>query len=81
MPISVQIAINGRSIETLHIGRDRGGSTAPDSINNYFVVQSDHYPSSDEWYSGSAFTHRYGDGVESCVMHALEALKRDNKSV
>jgi len=80
MPIRISIDINGREIETLHIGRDRGGSTKPDSINNYFVVKSDHYPTSDEWYQGTTFTHRYGDGVEQCLANALAALKAAGKS-
>lgn len=82
MPISVKIAVNGRPVETLHIGRARGG-TRPDDVNDYVVVQGDdRIPDGNEWFEeGLAFTHRYGDGIEECVAKALAALKAEGRGI
>ena len=74
MPLSIDIAINGRPIETLHIGRAKGG-TRPDDVNDYLVVRSSKPVHELKWVEeGTPFTHRYGDGVEACVAKAIAAL-------
>jgi len=93
MPIQVHIEVNGRPIETIHIGRDSGG-TNPDDLNTYLVLKKpalegtrltsrafDVEPSYREWTAeGKSFEHRYGDGIETCVRKAIEALEaNDNK--
>lgn len=76
MPLNVTIAINGRPINHLHVGRLSGG-TRPDDMNTYAVVSSDRADASEikyaEWIEAPKFEHRYGDGAESCVQRALQA--------
>jgi len=75
MPIHVDIKINERLINSLHIGRIRGG-TEPEDINDYLVVEGDIPKSFSDWHAtGIPFTHRYGDGAEVCVMKAIKAIK------
>jgi hypothetical protein len=74
MPIHVNIRINDRSINTIHIGR-ASGNTDLDSINHYLAVAGEEPLFKDDWVeNGTSFKHRYGDGAEVCVMKALEAL-------
>lgn len=78
MPLHARIYINDTEIETLHIGRTKGG-TKPDSINSYLAVLGDRPQTADDWFAGVDFTHRYGDGALICVQKAIEALtKEDN---
>ena len=93
MPIQVHIEVNGRPIESIHIGRESGGTSAED-LNTYLVVKKDalegsrfssrafaEVPSYSEWTEqGISFTHRYGDGIETCVRKGLEALEAHNKA-
>ena len=73
MPIHVDIKINERLINSLHIGRIRGG-TEPEDINEYLVVEGDIPKSFSDWVAtGIPFTHCYGDGAEVCVMKAIKA--------
>ena len=75
MPIHVDIKINEKLINSLHIGRVRGG-TQPEDINDYLVVEGDIPKSFSDWVAtGIPFTHRYGDGAEVCVMKAIQVLK------
>lgn len=78
MPIHVDIRINETLINTIHIGRFRGG-TKPDDINLYLAVEGDRPQSLDDWVKGVEYNHRYGDGAEICVMKAIEALKLGGK--
>lgn len=73
MPIHVDIRINDTLINTLHIGRFKGG-TKPDDINTYLAVEGKRPETKDEWFTGAEYTHRYGDGAEICVKKAIEAL-------
>lgn len=74
MPLHVEIRINEHLLNTLHIGRAKGG-THPDDINDYLVVEGPMPRSFSDWHvDGTPYTHRYGDGAEVCVARALEAL-------
>ena len=87
MPIHVDIKINSRLIETLHVGRMVGGSTHADSVNTYSAVLGSEIarghttPSLAEWNEGVKFTHRYGDGALRCVESALECLRMEEEEV
>jgi len=75
MPIHVDIKINNKLINSLHIGRLRGG-TNWDDTNDYLVIEGDTPVSFSDWEAvGVPFQHRYGDGAEVCVMKAIKALK------
>jgi hypothetical protein len=74
MPLHVNIKINDRSINAIHIGRV-SGNTDPDSINHYLAVAGEEPLFKGDWVErGTHFTHRYGDGAEICVAKGLEAL-------
>lgn len=78
MPLHVDIRINERLIEQVHIGRFKG-NTNPDSVNTY-IATVEGTDSSPEWYAATAveFQHRYGDGAFVCVEKALQALNEKN---
>lgn len=90
MPIQVHIEVNGRPIESIHIGRETGG-TDPDDLNTYLVIKRDalngskfssrayaNPPAYNEWTDeGIRFEHRYGDGITVCVEKALKALNEE----
>ncbi len=78
MPIHVDIRINERLLNTLHIGRLSGG-TRPDAVNSYAVLEGSEPQSNAEWMAGAKFEHRFGDGAEICVMKAIEAIRRNNE--
>lgn len=81
MPIHVYIEINTTPIETLHIGRIKGG-TRPDDINTYVAVLGDRPLYEEEWLErGTKFTHRYGDMALVCVRKAIEALEKKNAPI
>lgn len=74
MPIHVDIRINDRLINQIHIGRLEGG-TNPDDINVYLAVEGEQPVVLPEWHKrGAPFEHRYGDGAEICVKKAIEVL-------
>lgn len=77
MPIHVTIAINDRPIKNVHIARVSGGAgRARGVVHEYSVLDQQNEPASDkEWMDGTLFTHKYGDGVETLVRRALEALE------
>jgi len=78
MPLHVDIKINERLINTIYIGRMRGG-TRPDDVNDYLVVEGDKPLSLEDWHkNGFSYTHRYGDGAETCVLKGLQALGYDS---
>jgi hypothetical protein len=76
MPLHVDIRINETLINTLHIGRV-SGDTNPNTINNYVIVEGETPTTMDQWFEGEDFTHRYGDGAETCVLKGLKALGYD----
>ena len=74
MPLHVDIRVNNKLINQIHIGRIRG-RTQPDDINDYFVVEGDRPMRLEDWHvDGIPYTHRYGDGAEVCVIKGLQAL-------
>ena len=68
MPIHIPIYVNDRLVKTYHIGRVKG-DTNPDSINDYLIVEDDQL-----WRVGKKFTHRYGDGIDTCVIKGINAM-------
>ena len=77
MPIHVEIKINEKLINTLHIGRLEGGTGSQD-VNSYLVVEGQRPTGVDDWHRGETFSHKYGDGAEVCVMKAIEAIRRNS---
>lgn len=78
MPLHVDIRINERLIEKVHIGRFEG-NTHPDTVNTYrATIEGEDY--NPEWYGETSveFHHRYGDGAFVCVEKALQALNEKN---
>jgi len=74
MPLHIDIKVNDKLINQLHIGRTKGG-TADDDINEYLIVDGEAPTRWEDWYiDGIPFTHRYGDGAEICVMKGMQAL-------
>lgn len=79
MPLHVKVYINEHEIETVHIGRIKGG-TDPEDINTYKAVLGARPTTVEEWLDGETFEHRYGDMALVCVQKALNALiKGENK--
>lgn len=76
MPLNVSIAINGRPLQYLHIGR-LSGTTDSESLNTYAVVVSSDPTgsriSNDDWMDAPRFEHRYGDGALTCVQKGIQA--------
>lgn len=79
MPINVTIAINETVIKTVHIARITGGAGRErERVHEYAVVVQDEVPKEDhEWMTGAFFNHKYGDGVDTLVRKAFEALELD----
>lgn len=74
MPLHVDIRINNRLLNQIHIARIKGGTRA-DDVNDYVVVDGPRPTRHEDWLiDGIPYTHRYGDGAEVCVVRALEAL-------
>jgi hypothetical protein len=74
MPLHIDIRVNDKVINQIHIGRTKGG-THRDDINHYLVVRGDTPTRWEDWYiEGIPFEHRYGDGAEVCVIKGLQAL-------
>lgn len=71
MPIHIPISVNNKLIKTYHIGRLEG-DVQPDSINTYVIVQDDQL-----WHVGTKFTHRYGDGLDACIIKGIQAIEGD----
>jgi hypothetical protein len=71
VPIHIPVYVNDRLIKTYHIGRLEG-TTNPDSVNTYIVCQDD-----EMWAEGYRFTHRYGDGIDVCVLKGLTTLQEE----
>ncbi len=73
MPLHVKVYVNDDYQKTFHIGR-RSGDDLNSSINTYEVVVGDiEDPLQPEWDDGVQFTHRYGDGLDVCVIRGIEA--------
>ena len=79
MPIEVSIKVNEREVSVLQIARVSGGfDRNAGKTHTYSVLKQPKPPQRDaEWDAGAKFTHRYGDGVETCVRIALEALNSE----
>lgn len=76
MPIHVQILINDRVLDTLHIGRLEGGMD-PDDLNTYCAVLGEEPVGLHSWLDrGVTYLHTYGDGALVCVRKALEAIEK-----
>lgn len=73
MPLHVEIKVNEHLINTIHIGRIKGGTNSND-INTYLAVEGERPQDASDWFEGAEYEHRYGDGAEVCVMKALKAL-------
>lgn len=74
MPLHIDIRVNDKLINQLHIGRVSGG-TQTDDINEYLIVDGEKPTRWEDWYiDGIPFQHRYGDGAEICVMKGMQAL-------
>jgi hypothetical protein len=74
MPLHADIRINDTLIRTISIGRLNGGAH-PDDVNTYVAVEVEPGGALDWWDDNHAkFVHRYGDGAETCVLKALQAL-------
>jgi len=70
MPLHVEIRVNERLIETVHIGRlERLNSRVQTS--QYVVWRDDEDPHAGDRIT---FAHKYDEGAEVCVMKALAAL-------
>lgn len=77
MPLHIDVAINESPIESLHIGRIKGGTKA-DDVNTYLVVNGARPTTLEEWHDyGVEFQHRYGDGALVCLRKALQAIELD----
>jgi hypothetical protein len=73
MPLHVDIRLNDKVIERLHIGRILG-TEEEDSENTYFAILGEYPAWAMEWADGSYFTHRYGDGALKCIERAIAAI-------
>jgi hypothetical protein len=74
MPLNVSIAINGRPLESITIGRIelfKGKNRWHE-----YIVQVDGEP---EAYA--TFSHLYSDGAQTCVRKALDALARRHGAI
>lgn len=71
MPIHIPIYVNEKLIKTYHIGRLEGNAT-PDSVNEYVINKDDEF-----WSAGTKFTHRYGDGIDICIIKGIQAIDKE----
>ncbi len=77
MPVRIRIDVNGQLQTTLWIGRIKG-KAEPDWVNRYIIDEGSetlepwNYPGA-KFEDCVQFTHRYGDGLETCVQRGLEA--------
>jgi hypothetical protein len=71
VPLSVEIKINGREIETLHIGRTED-LWSNNQVSDYLVSTDPRFESEDT----KPFKHKYSEGAVTCVRKALEAYER-----
>lgn len=75
MPLHIDIRVNERLINQLHIGRvDELYSNTQTS--EYLVVEGIMKPREVKYGDdGVSFTHKYDEGAEVCVMKAVAALR------
>lgn len=85
MPLSVEIKINGREIETVWIGRTER-LTGTEDVHTYACGVGTPYL--EPWNVPSVriedlptFEHRYSDGARVCALKALEALEMFDKEL
>ncbi len=77
MPLHVMVYTNDQHTKTFHIGR-REGNASFNSLNTYEVVldRSEDPESEVDWDKGVQFRHRYGDGLDICVILGIEAASQ-----
>lgn len=74
MPLHVDIRINERLIDQLHIGRTEQLYSGV-QVSKYLVVQGLYQPHEVPYDTeGVPFEHKYDEGAVVCVQKALEAL-------
>lgn len=92
MPLHIDIRINDDLIRRLHISRLTSNGMKPDSVNEYSVVVAEketvfrgeiarkEFKACPDWWewetSEIRFMHRYGDDELTCLLKAVEAVKR-----
>ena len=75
MPIHIDIRINDKYINTVHIGRDEE-LKGTDEVHIYTVTDRVASNTRPDWFGDMAvqFEHKYSDGLEICVTKGLQAL-------
>ena len=75
MPLHVDIRVNEKLIDQLHIGRiDALYSNT--QVSEYVVVRGVHEPHAVPYDAeGISFTHKYDEGALVCVQKALQASR------
>lgn len=73
MPLNITVHVNDRFIKQYRIGREEGG-TELDDINTYRILEFEAGDGDQLWTMGDKFEHRYGDGVDVCILKGLQAL-------
>lgn len=92
LPLHIDIRINDDLIRRLHISRMTSSGMKPDSVNEYSVVVAEketvfhgdtsrkEFKACPDWWewevSEIRFFHRYGDDELTCLLKAVEAVKR-----
>lgn len=72
MPLHVEIRVNDKLLDTLHIGRTEQVHDVTQT-STYLVV-SERTPEWG-WDDGVPFEHRYDEGALTCVRKAIQALE------
>lgn len=73
MPLHIDIRLNEKVIDQIHIGRvERLNST--DQVSHYQVVHGIYDDWAVPWDTGTPFTHKYDEGGAVCVQKAFAAL-------
>jgi hypothetical protein len=76
MPIHVEIRANEQVVQHLHIARlGNKLHRTVGAVNRYAAVFGPEPITYAEWEAGTVFTHAYGDGVETLVQRALNAIE------
>jgi hypothetical protein len=79
MPIRIRVDVNGEVNKTFWIGRISGGQNAND-LNTYVIgegtgdLEAWNMPGVKGTSRLPHFTHRYGDGLETCVARGMNAM-------
>lgn len=73
MPVHVEIKVNDRVIDRLHIGR-LNTLRSTEQVSTYLAVLGGVDDMNVMWSDGQQFEHKYDEGIYVCVQKALEAL-------